>query len=149
MKWYAVKKGKNPGLYNSWDECKKQVIGFPDAEYKSFENKSEAEGWLNEKEKPLDEVDGIAYVDGSFNEKAGLYGFGGFILYKKEKDGKKRRTLWIVGSIALTAVGFIVIPPLLNKVGSKVYQNSIHAEEIDIDTMGPEIVKKEETEEEE
>lgn len=67
----------------------------------------------------------------------------------KEKDGKKRRVLWFVGSIALTAVGFIVIPPLLNKVGSKAYQNSIHTEEIDINTMGPEIVKKEETEEEE
>lgn len=96
MKWYAVKKGKNPGLYNSWDECKKQVIGFPDAEYKSFENKSEAEDWLNEKEKPLEEVDGIAYVDGSFNEKAGLYGFGGFIIYKKEKDGKKEEFKTIV-----------------------------------------------------
>ena len=27
-KFYAVKKGKIPGIYNSWDDCKKMVDGF-------------------------------------------------------------------------------------------------------------------------
>lgn len=36
QKFYAVKKGKNIGVYNTWDECKKQVNGFSGAEYKSF-----------------------------------------------------------------------------------------------------------------
>ena len=34
-KFYAVKKGKIPGIYYSWDECKKMVDGFPGAVYKS------------------------------------------------------------------------------------------------------------------
>lgn len=38
MKYYAVKKGRVPGVYRSWDEAKKQVDGFSNAEYKSFEN---------------------------------------------------------------------------------------------------------------
>ena len=25
---YAVKNGHNPGLYYTWDECEKQVIGY-------------------------------------------------------------------------------------------------------------------------
>ena len=35
-KYYVVWKGKVPGVYRTWDECKKQVIGFPMAKYKSF-----------------------------------------------------------------------------------------------------------------
>ena len=35
-KYYAVRVGKVPGIYQTWDECKKNVHGFPAAEYKSF-----------------------------------------------------------------------------------------------------------------
>ena len=28
-KIYAVKKGRKPGIYMSWDACKAQVMGFP------------------------------------------------------------------------------------------------------------------------
>ncbi len=50
MKYYVVWKGKNPGVYQSWDECKKQIEGFPEAVYKSFKDKDLAhkafsEGW--------------------------------------------------------------------------------------------------------
>ena len=27
-KFYAVKEGKKPGIYMSWDECKEQVNGY-------------------------------------------------------------------------------------------------------------------------
>ena len=36
-------KGRKPGVYNTWDECRKQVFGFKDAVYKSFASKKEAE----------------------------------------------------------------------------------------------------------
>ena len=45
-KFYAVRKGKKPGIYNTWDECKNQVNGFPGAEYKSFKTKSEANAYM-------------------------------------------------------------------------------------------------------
>ncbi|MFD0673806.1 ribonuclease H [Cohnella sp. GCM10027633] len=50
QKWYVVWVGKEPGLYITWDECKRQVDGFDGAKYKSYESKSEAEiayaaGW--------------------------------------------------------------------------------------------------------
>ena len=43
MKYYAVAKGRNPGIYLSWEECKKEVDAFSNAKFKSFNNKEEAE----------------------------------------------------------------------------------------------------------
>ncbi|GEP19411.1 ribonuclease H family protein [Pediococcus argentinicus] len=47
-KFYAVRKGKQTGLFNTWDETKAQVDGFSGAQYKSFGTKAEAENWLTE-----------------------------------------------------------------------------------------------------
>lgn len=55
---------------------------------------------------------------------------------------KQNIALWIVGSIILTAISFVVIPKLIKKYGDKVYKSSLQNEEIDFDEMGPEIVKK-------
>ena len=46
IKFYAVWSGREKGVFNTWDECKKQVEGFEGAQYKSFESKSEAESAL-------------------------------------------------------------------------------------------------------
>ena len=46
MKFYAVKKGRVPGVYRTWDDAKKQVDGFSGAEYKSFENITDATDYL-------------------------------------------------------------------------------------------------------
>ena len=49
-KYYVVWKGKNPGVYLSWEDCRKQIEGFPDAVYKSFKDEQMArkaldDGW--------------------------------------------------------------------------------------------------------
>lgn len=64
------------------------------------------------------------------------------------KEKKKNRALWVVGSIVLTVVGFIVIPPIIDKVSTKAYKLSVQSEEIDIENLEPEIVKKSEMGEE-
>ena len=45
-KYYAVRVGKVPGIYQTWDECKKNVHGFPAAEYKSFPSEEEAKAYM-------------------------------------------------------------------------------------------------------
>ncbi len=35
-KFYAVKQGRKTGMFLTWDDCKKQVMGYPGAIYKSF-----------------------------------------------------------------------------------------------------------------
>ena len=47
-KFYAVKEGKKPGIYHTWDECKEQVNGYSGAVYKSFTNEEEAKAFLSE-----------------------------------------------------------------------------------------------------
>lgn len=44
--WYAVKSGRKPGLFTSWDDCKLQVIRYPGASYKGFFTKEEAMEFL-------------------------------------------------------------------------------------------------------
>ena len=46
--WYAVKSGRKPGLFTSWDDCKLQVIGYPGASYKGFFTKEEAMEFLGD-----------------------------------------------------------------------------------------------------
>lgn len=55
---------------------------------------------------------------------------------------------WIIGIAAVTVIGFLVIPPLMKKYSNKIYKSSLKKGEIDFDNMGPEIVKKEKSEEE-
>ena len=41
-KYYVVWKGISTGVYNSWEECEKQIKGFEGAKYKSFNTIDEA-----------------------------------------------------------------------------------------------------------
>lgn len=45
-KWYAVQKGRVPGIYTTWSECEKQVRGYSGAVYKSFLTRTEAEAYM-------------------------------------------------------------------------------------------------------
>ena len=43
QKYYVVWHGHHPGIYNSWEKCLIEVKNFPNARYKSFDSKAEAE----------------------------------------------------------------------------------------------------------
>jgi len=47
-KYYAIAKGKAPGIYTSWAVTQPLVSGYPGAIYKSFPTLREAEQWLYE-----------------------------------------------------------------------------------------------------
>lgn len=77
--YYAVKIGKKPGIYLTWDECKEQVSGYPKAEYRGFPTEEEAKiylGTIEEKKESFSYNQAIAYVDGSFNKETNIYGSG-------------------------------------------------------------------------
>ncbi len=120
MKYYAVYKGKSgaPKIYTSWDECKKDVIGFKGAIYKSFTSEKEAIDFialnagstvtssLNTKSKKIVEAneeevaDGLCiYVDGSFAVDKGNYSYGmvaildGEIIYKDNGKGLDKEAI--------------------------------------------------------
>ena len=82
MKYYAVKKGRpgtKPAVYTTWNECKEQVQGVSGAVYKSFTSEKEAKKFIEEDktDKSLVRKDVLyAYVDGSYNQKENLAGYG-------------------------------------------------------------------------
>ena len=93
-KYYGVKNGRKPGVYLSWEDCKKQIDGFSGAIYKKFKTKKEAQDFIagenlilkyikDDENIQKDEV--IAYVDGSYNSKTKACGFGVVLLMEKEK----------------------------------------------------------------
>ncbi len=98
--FYAVKKGRTPGIYKTWSECQANVTGFSGAVFKGFETLKEAEAFMgtaseisNSDDSTSENTpDGIielpevyAFTDGSFNAKTGVYGFGGFLHYSRTK----------------------------------------------------------------
>lgn len=82
-KYYAVRKGRHPGVYTSWDACSAEVNGFSGAEYKSFRTRAEAMAFVRGDEEPAvlpeDELIAEAWVDGSFNPADEIYGWGAYI----------------------------------------------------------------------
>ena len=93
-KFYAVRKGKKTGIFMTWDECKSQVQGYSAAEYKSFKTREEALEYLNnedlktniEKNVAKETLNIYAFVDGSFNQSTGTYGYGGFLMHDGIKE---------------------------------------------------------------
>ncbi|MBQ6582631.1 MAG: ribonuclease HII [Mogibacterium sp.] len=84
--YYAVRAGRNPGIYRTWDDCKAQVDGVRGAEYKGFGTKEEAENWLTGSaggEVPEGIVS--AYVDGSYDHSTRRYSCGAVLLANGEE----------------------------------------------------------------
>ncbi|WP_277296805.1 viroplasmin family protein [Succinatimonas hippei] len=83
MKYYAVRKGNNTGIFNTWDECKASIYKYPQADYKSFHTKEEAEAYLSGKdlwsEKIANDLNNgyaVAFTDGSFDKERKKYSYG-------------------------------------------------------------------------
>ena len=84
QKYYAVRTGRTPGIYESWQDCREQVNGYSGAVFKSFSDRSAAEAFLQTQEGEREPINGqrpTAYIDGSYSPKNKLYGYGGFILF--------------------------------------------------------------------
>lgn len=90
-KFYAVKTGRKPGIYLSWDACKAQITGFSGAVYKGFETEDEARLFLSDsriqKEPSGDAL--VAYVDGSYNVATKEFSYGMVLLEAGEVIAKE------------------------------------------------------------
>ena len=95
-KVYAVRKGRQSGLFYSWPVCQEQIKGYSGAEYKSFPTEEEAKSYLAggvsiaqlppiETYAPTPDTM-LAYVDGSYNLATTEYSAGVVALWQgKEK----------------------------------------------------------------
>lgn len=110
-KYYAVRVGRIPGVYKTWEECKNQTDGVANCDYRGFNSLQEAEQYVSDDLEPklgvgdegatLEEINNgieerinslsteevIAFVDGSFDSKEEKAGFGVVLIsYGKQRD---------------------------------------------------------------
>ncbi|QDI92725.1 ribonuclease H [Salicibibacter halophilus] len=91
-KYYVVWKGRNPGIYQSWPECQKQVNGYKGARFKSFSSKEEAErAYYTQTKTPgtPSKTKRETYIKESISVDAGTHGNPGAVEYRGvyTKDG--------------------------------------------------------------
>lgn len=107
-KFYAIAKGRKPGIYDNWPMAEAQVKGFRGAVYKGFFTRQEAETFLKHpvcanREKndasleagPLHEGAVVIYTDGGSINNPGPGGYGIVQIYngkRKELSGGFRLT---------------------------------------------------------
>ncbi|SFB13478.1 ribonuclease HI [Acetitomaculum ruminis DSM 5522] len=103
-KYYAVKKGRKPGIYESWDQCQKQIKGFSQASFKGFLTYEDALKFMGdalsdntlksenkdtlENSSPLEKCNeqlAIAYVDGSYRDDTKEFSYGAVIFHDKKE----------------------------------------------------------------
>ena len=106
-KFYAVHKGRKPGVYTDWPSCRSQVEGFKDPVYKGFDNfmdavkfvregettgrsgqkgKSRAAGLTGKTKGDFTPEKPYAFTDGSYNSKTKVYGYGGFLVHDDTRE---------------------------------------------------------------
>ncbi|WP_019850577.1 viroplasmin family protein [Desulfitobacterium sp. PCE1] len=99
-KFYAVRAGRDKGVFSSWEECKRAIHGFSGAVYRSFTTLDEAQAWFNGEtfSNPLNTEDHSfiaeydVYTDGSYvnGQYAWAYAFvkNGKVHYEDADVGK-------------------------------------------------------------
>ncbi len=116
-KFYAVRKGRTPGIYLTWDDCKAQVNGFGGAEYKGFSDIADAAEYLGINSSNTDSYDGMeggsageisfgtvkAYIDGSYDEAGCRYSCGVVIIRPGSDGGREIEKLSSVSDNAENA----------------------------------------------
>ncbi|MBF0714592.1 viroplasmin family protein [Gemella sp. GH3] len=99
-KFYAVRNGRKIGIFETWEECNAQVKGYSGAKYKSFNNYNDAENYLlndenNEQKSKTSssnseiEYKNYAFIDGSYDKDAKIYGSGIIIVNNGRKQQYK------------------------------------------------------------
>lgn len=94
-KFYAVKNGVKPGIYESWPECQKQIKGYSGASFKGFATYEEAlsfvkggqdgDGSIQGELKTQSAAEAAAYVDGSYEAATNRFSCGVVFFF----DGKE------------------------------------------------------------
>lgn len=108
-KWYAIKRGRKPGIYTTWPEAEAQVKGYSGAIYKGFATEEAARQWMAEevtgtrppkkggtkagtsaKKKPVPPPAGdhglVIYTDGGALNNPGPGGYGVVLAYNDERE---------------------------------------------------------------
>lgn len=105
-KFYAVKNGRQIGIFDTWDKCKELTSGYPNAIFKSFKSYDEALDYLNLKKDSFSSTPSfpntdenfanenyddilsslqkdtmITYIDGSYDDTIKYFSYAGIMFF--------------------------------------------------------------------
>ena len=89
-KYYAVRAGRETGIFETWDACRRQTTGFKGASFKSFPTRAEAEAYMLGAESLGSAEDfapdgAVAYVDGSYHSETKAFSCGAVLFLNGEE----------------------------------------------------------------
>ena len=84
--YYAVRKGLKTGIFGTWEECKKNVIGYKGAIFKKFKNKIDALNFLDPPTNQPSTNEINVYTDGSCLNNGKLNAKAGIGIFFKDND---------------------------------------------------------------
>lgn len=97
-KFYGIKKGREIGVFSTWEQCKMRVDSFSKAVFKSFDNYEDAYFFvfdrypenIGNQSKDLLEYEGIqaevvSYIDGSYDDTLKRFSYAGLIFHNGEE----------------------------------------------------------------
>lgn len=77
--FYAVKEGRTPGVYETWEKCREQISGFSGAVFKGFATAKEADAFVRGEDLEFEmheDTQAVAYVDGSYDSASNSFSYG-------------------------------------------------------------------------
>lgn len=93
MKYYAVKVGRECGIFDTWAKCQEVTKGFPNAVFKSFCSEEEAKAFLEDKDlwndivkKDIEDGFVVAFCDGSYDKDLNRYSYGVVLIDPKNNE---------------------------------------------------------------
>lgn len=127
-KFYAVKAGVKPGVYTTWAECQKNVVGFKNAVYKSFATEEEAIAFVG-KEETIASFSYRIFTDGSYKDgkcgaAAALYNYDNKlvdeVLTHIDEEGTNN-----IGELTAIYTGLKMFESYNNKINEDIYDMAI------------------------
>ncbi|CAG8836854.1 24863_t:CDS:1, partial [Cetraspora pellucida] len=86
--YYAVKTGRQKGIYESWEKCKAQVHKFKNSEYRKFYTFQQAQEYLDGKKTTIQQDPNIEkiWTDGSTYKNGTKYATSGIGVFFGDND---------------------------------------------------------------
>ena len=141
MSFYAVANGRTMGLFSTWKECQSSVIEFPNARFKKFETREEAEQFIHPKlelvtkkdlvNKNVDDyfvyTDGGCSNNGKRNAVAGIgifFGVGDPRNVSRRIEGKQTNN---TAELTAVLVAYSILEPELVDKSITIVSDSVYA----------------------
>lgn len=85
--FYAVKKGKEIGIFDNWPDAQAATAGFSGPVFKKFKTREEAEAYMDDRDVWAEQVADdnrngylVAFTDGSYEDKLNRYSYGVYFI---------------------------------------------------------------------